>query len=159
MNTITTISEKEFLKKVADGVSKEVIWKKPFLLLTKNSADYLYINDALSETYKSKHIVIEPAYIKFVRIDDKLEMSLNGEICNGHHPEIDIYKFLESANNRYDERTLQYCVDLVEYEGKPVISLICTDSKDYSIENIPAWMHDKFEIAMLKLDFSSYSGK
>ena len=156
---ITTISEKEFLKKVADGVSKKVIWDKPFLLLTKDGDDYNYMLDALKETYKSQNINTDPSSFEFVRIDDKLEMSLNGEICNGHHPEIDIYKFLESANNRYDERTLQYCVDLVEYEGKPVISLICTDSKDYSIENIPAWMHDKFEIAMLKLDFSSYSGK
>ena len=125
MNTITTISEKEFLKKVADGVSKEVIWKKPFLLLTKNGADNNYMLDALKETYKSQNINTDPSSFEFVRIDDKLEMSLNGVIVDGHHPDVDI----------------------------------CIADKDCSIENIPDWMYDKFDIGMIKLDFSSYSGK
>lgn len=152
MNTITTISEKEFLKKVADGVSKEVIWDKPFLLLTKDGDNYIYMLDALKETYKSQNINTDPSSFEFVRIDDKLEMSHNGVIVDGHHPDVDIYEYLGGPLG-YDEKIHRYCVDLVEYEGKPVISFICIADKDCSIENIPAWMHDKFEIAMLKLAF------
>ena len=158
MNTITTISEKEFLKKVADGVSKKVIWDKPFLLLTKDGDDYIYMLDALKETYKSQNINTDPFSFEFVRIDDKLEMSLNGVIVDGHHPDVDIYEYLGGPLG-YDEKIHRYCVDLVEYEGKPVISFICVSDKDCSIENIPDWMHDKFYIGMIRLDFSSYSCK
>ncbi len=158
MNTITTISEKEFLKKVADGVSKEVIWDKPFLLLTKDGDDYNYMFDALKETYKSQNINTDPSSFEFVRIDDKLEMSLNGVIVDGHHPDVDIYEYLGGPLG-YDEKIHRYCIDLVEYEGKPVISFICVADKDCSIENIHDWMYDKFDIGMIRLDFSSYSGK
>ena len=158
MNIMKEISEKEFLQKLKDGVSKKVVWQKPFLLLTKNGADYLYINDSFKEKYKTKNINTDPAYFEFVRVDNKLEMSLNGVTVDGHNPDIDIYEYLGGPLG-YDERIHRYCVDLVEYENKPVISFICVTDKNCSIENIPAWMHETFEIAKLKLDFSSYSDK
>ena len=158
MNIMKEISEKEFLQKLKDGVSKKVVWQKPFLLLTKDGSDYNYISDALSETYNNRYINTDPLHFKFVRNDNKLEMSLNGVIVDGHHPDVDIYEYLGGPLG-YDEKIHRYCVDLVEYEGKPVISFICVTDKNCSIENIPAWMHETFEIAKLKLDFSSYSDK
>lgn len=85
-------------------------------------------------------------------------MSLNGVIVNGHHPDVEVYKYLGGPLG-FDEKTHRYFVDLVEYEKKPVISLICIADKNCSIDDIPSWMHEKYEIAMLKLDFSSYSDK
>lgn len=152
------ISEKEFLQKLKDGVSKKVVWQKPFLLLTKDGSDYNYISDAINETYNNYCINTDPLHLKFVRNDNKLEMSLNGVIVDGHHPDVDIYEYLGGPLG-YDEKIHRYCVDLVEYENKPVISFICVTDKNCSIENIPAWMHETFEIAKLKLDFSSYSDK
>ena len=158
MNIMKEISEKEFLQKLKDGVSKKVVWQKPFLLLCKDGSDYNYISDAINETYNSYCINTDPLHFKFVRNDNKLEMSLNGEIVDGHHPDVDIYEYLGGPLG-YDEKIHRYCVDLVEYEGKPVISFICVTDKNCSIENIPDWMYDKFDIGMIRLDFSSYSGK
>jgi len=158
MNNIETITEKVLLKKVEDGVSKNKIWQKPLLLLTKDGDDYNYMLDALKETYKSQNINTDPSSFEFVRIGDKLEMSFNGEKVNGHHTDVDVYYYLGGCKG-YDEKTHRYCVDLVEYEAKPVISFICVTDKDCSIENIPDWMQEKFEIAMLQLDFSSYGEK
>ena len=158
MITKNVISEKEFLQKVADGVSKKIVWEKPFLLLFKDGDDYNYIVDMLSKAYKSRSIINEPTHYKFVRVGDKLEMSFEGAICNGHYPDVDIYKYLGGPLG-YDEKIHRYCADLIEYESKPVISLICISDKNCSVKNIPAWMEDKFEIAMLKLDFSSFCDK
>ena len=158
MNNIETITEKVLLKKLEDGVSKNKIWQKPLLLLTKDGDDYNYMLDALKETYKSQNINTDPSSFEFVRIGDKLEMSFNGEKVNGHHTDVDVYYYLGGCKG-YDEKTHRYCVDLVEYEAKPVISFICVTDKDCSIENIPDWMQEKFEIAMLQLDFSSYGEK
>lgn len=158
MNIITEISEKEFLQKLGDGVSQKVIWQKPFLLLCKDGSDYIYLSDTISETYNIKIINTDHLHFKFVRNGNKLEMSLNGVTVDGHNPDIDIYEYLGGPLG-YDERIHRYCVDLLEYESKPVISFICLTDKNCSIEDIPAWMHETFEIAKLKLDFSSYSDK
>ena len=154
MNNIETISKKVLLKKVEDGVSKNKIWQKPLLLLTKDGSDYNYMSDSIDELYQTRAIVMEPRYFKFVRNGDKLERSFNSAKVNGHNTDVDVYYYL-GGNIGYDEITHRYCVDLVEYEAKPVISFICVADKDCSIENIPDWMQEKFEIAMLQLDFSS----
>lgn len=157
MNFIKEISEKEFLQKLKEGVFQKVVWKKPFLLLTKDGSDFNYISDAISETYNYSYITIDPQHIKFVRNDNNLEMSLNGVIVDGHRPDVEVYVYLGGPLG-FDENIHRYCVALVEYESKPVISLICVTDKNCSIENIPSWMHEIFEIAMLKLDYS-YSNK
>ena len=154
MNNITEISEKEFLQKLGDGVSQKVIWQKPFLILCKDGSDYIYLSETISETYNHSYITtVEPLYFKFARNDNNLEMSLNGVIVDGHHPDVEVYMFLGIGPLGYDERIHRYCVDLLEYESKPVISFICLTDKNCSIEDIPAWMYEKFEIAMLKLAF------
>ena len=158
MNTIIEISEKAFLQKLKNGISQKVIWKKPFLLLTRNGSDYNYISDTINETYHISYINTDPVHFKFVRNDNKLELLLNGIIIDGHHSDIDAYVYLGGPLG-YDEKTHRYCVDLVEYEKKPVISFICIENINCSVEDIPAWMQDKFEIAIINLDFSSYSDK
>ena len=150
MKPIIEISEKELLQKVKDGVSKNAVWQKPLLLLTKNGDDYNYFMDTLNETYNTKNFNTDPAHFKFVRVDNKLEMSLNDVIFDGHHPDVDIYELLGLS---YDEKIHRYCADLFEYEGKPVISFICVADSNCSVDNIPAWMYEKFEIVMLKLNY------
>ena len=51
----------------------------------------------------------------------------------------------------YDEKIHRYFVNLVEYEAKPVVCLICVADKNCSVADIPEWMKEEFEIAMLKL--------
>lgn len=153
MNTkVDFISEKELLKKVEEGVSKKAVWQKPLLLLTKNGSDYNYINDLMRETYHDRCVVNEPFDFKFVRTNGELEMSLNGVIVDYHHPDVDLYKYLGGALG-YDEEVHRYCVGLVEYEAKPVISFICVTDKNCSVENIPEWMKEEYEIAMLELPY------
>ncbi len=144
----STISEKELLQKVKDGVSKTTIWQKPLLLLTQNGSDYNYIMDTINEAYNIKNINTDPSHIVFVRENGKLESTLNG-VTIDYHSDADIYEYL-GGPLAYDEKTHRFCVDLVEYEGKPVISIICVADKNCSVENIPDWMHEKFEITMLK---------
>ena len=151
-NGIKLISEKELLKKVEEGVSKTAVWQKPLLLLTKNGSDYNYINDLLCDAYRDSCIVNEPFYDEFVRVGNKLEMSLNGVIVDYHHPDVDLYKYLGGAL-AYDEKVHRYCVGLIEYEAKPVISFICVADKNCSVGNIPEWMKEEFEIAMLELPY------
>ena len=154
MNTkVELISEKELLKKVREGVSKKVAWQKPLLLLTKNGDDYIYITDLLHETYRGRAIGNGPVYHEFVRVDNKLEISLNGIIIDYHHSDVDFYEYLDSSYLGYDEKIHRYCVSLVEYEAKPVISFICVTDKNCSVENIPAWMKEEYEIAMLELPY------
>ena len=62
MNNIETISKKVLLKKVEDGVSKNKIWQKPLLLLTKDGSDYNYMSDSIDELYQTRAIVMEPRY-------------------------------------------------------------------------------------------------
>ena len=153
MNTkVELISEKELLKKVQEGVSKKAAWQKPLLLLTQNGSDYNYIRDLLKENYRSSCIVNEPFYNEFVRVDNKLEMSLNGVIVDYHHSDVDFYEYLGGCLG-YDEKIHRYCVSLVEYEAKPVISFICVTDKNCSVKNIPAWMKEEYEIAMLELPY------
>ncbi len=150
MNTkLELISEKELLKKVGEGVSKKVAWQKPLLLLTKNDDDYIYITDLLHETYRGRGIGNDPDYHEFVRVDNKLEISLNGVIIDYHHSDVDFYEYLGSYL-AYDEKIHRYCVSLFEYEAKPVISFICVTSKNCAVEDIPEWMEKEFEIAMLE---------
>lgn len=146
MNTITGT---DLLKKVEDGVSGNVIWQKPLLLLTKNGSDYNYILDILNEKYRTRNINTEATYFEFVRDNNKLQMSLNGEICDGHHTDVDLYQYL-GGPLAYDEKIHRYCVGLIEYEAKPVISMICVSDKNCSVENIPEWMKDEFEISLLE---------
>ena len=153
MNTkVNIISEKELLKKVEEGVSKKAVWQKPLLLLTKNGDDYNYINDLLNENYRDSSIVNEPFYNEFVRVGNKLEMLLNGVIVDYHHSDVDFYKYL-GGPLAYDEKIHRYCVSLVEYEAKPVISFICVADKNCAVEDIPAWMKEEFEIGMLELPY------
>ena len=152
MNMIGKISEKELLKKVEDGVSKNTIWQKPLLLLTKDGSDYNYMLDSINEKYRTSTIVTEPNYFEFVRVGDKLEMSLNDEIIDGHHPDVDVYNYLGGPLG-FDEKVHRYCVDLIEYETKPVISFICVADKNCSVDDIPEWIKEQFEIALLSLEY------
>jgi hypothetical protein len=149
MNTITGT---EFFKKVEDGVSGKLVWHKPLLLLTQNGSDYNYIVDIINERYQTRSINSEATYFEFVRDNNKLQMSLNGVICDGHHTDVDLYKYL-GGPLAYDEKIHRYCVNLIEYEAKPVISLICVSDNNCSVENIPEWMEEEFEISMLELPF------
>lgn len=165
MELFNTIFEKELLNKVKDGVSKNVIWQKPLLLLTNNDKDYLYICDTLNELYRVMNINTDYINFEFVRRDNKVELMYKGKdpeykgmICDGHKPDVDIYEYLGGAL-AYDEEIHRYCVGLTEYEAKPVISLMCVADKISSVENIPEWMKESFEIAMLKLDFSGFGNK
>lgn len=157
MNKIDQITEKELLKKVEDAVSKKKVLQKPLLILTKDGSDYICITDSLSETYNVKNINTDPSYYEFVRVDGNLKMSFNGEIFDGHHADVDIYEYLGGPLG-FDESIHRYCLNLIEYESKPVISFICVADKNCSVECIPAWIKEKFELAMLKFD-SPFCGK
>lgn len=153
MNTkVGIISEKELLKKVEEGVSKKAAWQKPLLLLTKNGEDYNYIHDLLRDTYHDYCINSDPGYYTFVRANNKLEVSLNGVIVDYHHSDVDFYEYLGGAL-AYDEKIHRFGVALVEYEAKPVISFICVTDKNCAVEDIPAWMKEEYEIAMLELPY------
>lgn len=145
-----TITEKELLQKVEEGVSKKVVWQKPLLLLTENGDDYNYILDQLNNNYRSGNINTDPFQVSFTRVNNKLELSINGVICDGHEPEIDFYDYLGGYLG-YDETVHRYCIDLLEYENKPVISLICVTDTNCSPDSIPVWMEDSFDIAKLVL--------
>lgn len=149
MNTIKQISQEELLKKVTAGVSKSVIWKKPLLLLTKDSSDYNIISDKLNETFRTRIINTDPSHFTFVRVNNLLEITLKGVFVDYHQPDVDVLANL-GGPLAFDEKIHRYCVDLVEYEAKPVISLICVTDKNCSAEDIPEWMNEKFEILMLK---------
>lgn len=151
MNKIYQITEKDLLKKVEDGVSKNVIWQKPLLLLTKNGEDYNNIMDTLNDIFSEKNINTDPFNWNFVRVDGKLELSLNGVTVNGHYPDIDIYEYLGGPLG-FDEKVHRYCVDLLEYEAKPVISLICVQDKNCSVEDIPVWMKEQFAVFLFSND-------
>ena len=145
MNKISPITEKELLKKFEDGVSKNVIWQKPLLLLTKNGSDYTHIMDTINKRFHNKNINTDALHYEFVRNNDNLKLSINGVICDGHHPEIDFYDYLGEPLG-FDEKIHRYCIDLIEYEAKPVISYICITDKGCSVEEIPAWIKEKYEI-------------
>ena len=114
--------------------------------------------DTLNERFRSRNINTDPFNWEFVRVDGKLEISLNGDTVDGHNPSVDIYEYLGGCLG-FDEKVHHYCIDLIEYEAKPVISFFCVTDKNCSVENIPVWMKEQFEIAMLKIDGSSFADK
>jgi hypothetical protein len=157
MNSIEKITEESLLKKVADGVSRKSVWTKPMLLLTKDGDDYLYISDTLNEIYpKSKCINVDPSYYRFDVVDgEQVLVLLTGDeevIIDGHSPEVEFYKNLGGPLG-YDEEHHRYCVGLCKYESKPVISFICISDKLCSIDSIPEWMYNEFDIVMLDLKY------
>lgn len=163
MKTISKITEKDLMIKVQEGVSQKGKWQKPLLLLTKNGEDYNYMLDSLNKMYESHNLNADPSYYGFVRDNNELKMILTsetvnghhkGEAVDGHHPEVDYYEYLGGPLG-FDETIHRYCVDLIEYDGKPVISFICMADKNCSVEDIPAWIKEDFEIALLQLDVIS----
>ena len=150
MKTITIIGEKELLSKISDGVTKNAAWEKPLLLLTQNGDDYVYLNDAINEQYKTRCITSEPYYNTFEEINGRFECLLNGNVVDDHHPEVDVYKYLGCS---YAVAVHRYCVDYFKYEGKPVVSFVCVSDKDCEIENIPAWIYEEFEVILLQLNY------
>lgn len=149
MKRITIIGEKELLSKISDGVTKNVAWEKPLLLLTQNGDDYVYINDAINEQYKTRCITSEPSYHTFEEINGRFECLLDGNVVDNHHPEVDVHKYLGCS---YAVAVHRYCVDYFKYEGKPVVSFVCVSDKDCQIENIPAWIYEEFEVMLLQLN-------
>ncbi len=153
MRAIPFITEKELLEKVEAGVHGTNTWKKPMLLLTKSDSDYNYISDVIREKYKSiYYIVNEPHHIEFERVDGKLKCSLNGVELGALHPDVELYGYLGGYIS-YDEPTHKFCVNCVEFEGKPVISYFCIENKGCAVEDIPDWFYDAFEIVMLQLPY------
>ena len=146
---VKEISVEAFLGKIAEGMSKKVICQKPILGLTKDGVDYNWVSDRLSETYVHYNINTDALNYDFVEVEGKLEMAYNGQIVNGHHSDVDIYEYLGGPLG-YDEKIHRYCVNLAKYESKLVISLMCIADKNCSVEDIPAWMTEEFEIFMLK---------
>jgi len=128
MNNITKISTKEIIKKVEDGVSKKNVWQKPLLLLTKNGDDYNYVSDELNDRFRSA--------------------ALNHIIIN--NDDVDFYEYLGDDLLGYSEQFHHICVDCFEKTHKPVISFICVEEANCSVENIPAWIYEQFEVVMLK---------
>ena len=149
MKRITIIGEKELLSKISDGVTKNVAWEKPLLLLTQNGDDYVYINDTINEQYKTRCITSEPSYNTFEEINGRFECLLDGNVVDNHYPEVDVHKYLGCS---YAVAVHRYCVDYFKYEGKPVVSFVCVSDKDCQIENIPAWIYEEFEVRLLQLD-------
>ena len=129
---VVFITEKELLQKIADGVSKKNVWQKPMLRLTKSGSDYNYMSDTINEKYQTRNFQTVPV---FNTSDD-----------------VDLYYYL-GAYLWYDEEIHRYAVGLCNAESKPVISFFCVEDKGCSIEEIPAWMEDEFEIVMLKLNY------
>ena len=66
--------------------------------------------------------------------------------------EVEFYKNLGGCLG-YDEEHHRYCVGLCKYESKPVISFICISDKLCSIDSIPEWMYNEFDIVMLDLKY------
>ena len=149
MKRITIIGEKELLSKISDGVTKNVAWEKPLLLLTQNGDDYVYINDTINEQYKTRCITSEPSYNTFEEINGRFECLLDGNVVDNHYPEVDVHKYLGCS---YAVAVHRYCVDYFKYEGKPVVSFVCVSDKDCQIENIPAWIYEEFEVRLLQLN-------
>ena len=149
MKRITIIGEKELLSKISDGVTKNVAWEKPLLLLTQNGDDYVYINDTINEQYKTRCITSEPSYNTFEEINGRFECLLDGNVVDNHCPEVDVHKYLGCS---YAVAVHRYCVDYFKYEGKPVVSFVCVSDKDCQIENIPAWIYEEFEVRLLQLN-------
>ena len=149
MNTVKQISQEELLQKVAEGVSKSAEWKRPLLLLTKDGGDYNFILDRIDEAYHTSCINTDPHYYSFSRVNNQLEIYLNGEVADYHKPDVEVYIYL-GGPLAFDETIHRFCVDLLEYEAKPVISMICVSDKNCSVKDIPAWMNEKFDIVMLQ---------
>jgi hypothetical protein len=126
MNNIAKISIEEVMKKVEDGVSKKNVWQKPLLLLTKNGDDYNYVHDELNDRFRSA--------------------ALNQVVNND---DVDYYEYLGGPLG-YSEDFHHRCVEYFENKHKPVISFICVEDKNCSVENIPTWIYEQFEVVMLK---------
>ncbi len=119
------------------------------LLLAKNGSDYLNVVDSINECYQDQEYsftIVDAEQITFVKNQGKVEMMVQGVTCDGHKPSIKVYVHL---GTKYFYNVLHYCVDLCEYEAKPVIFLICEADKDCSVEDIPTWVNDDFEIVRL----------
>ena len=137
------------MQKIADSIQKETTWEKPMLLLTKNGNDYNEFVDSLSETYPNEthsFTVVDAEHINFIRVDGKLEMKVQDVICDGHKSDVKLYTHL---GINYCDKVLHYCVNLLEYETKPVIYIVCKADNTCSIDNIPEWVKDEFDIVRL----------
>lgn len=142
------ITEKQLLQKIAEGVNEKASWIKPVLLLAKDGASYNACVDSIKEKHKCRYFTITDAtHINFVRINNKLEMEIEGVVCDGHKPEVEVYIQL---GTQYYENVLRYCVNLLEYENKPVLFIICEADMNAGEEYIPAWVHSEFEIMRLE---------
>lgn len=142
------IKEKKLLQKIAEGVNGKTIWTKPVLLLAKDGDSYNACNDSIKGKFKCRNFTtVDATYINFVRINNKLEMEIAGVVCDGHKPEVDVYVQL---GTQYFESVLHYCVNLLEYENKPVLFIICEADMNAGEEYIPAWVHSEFEIMRLE---------
>lgn len=151
-NMKTQISESDLFKMVEEGVSKKVVWQKPLLLLTKNGDDYNYISDIITDKYRTKNINTDATIFQFVQIDNQLEQTFNGEVIDYHHSDIDLYEYLGGPLG-YDEKVHRFCVGLTKYGKKPVISFVCVADNNCSIDDIPTWMQNEFEIRMFNCSF------
>lgn len=139
-----TITKFELLQKIAKGVNGKTNWTKPVLLLTKDGDSYNDCVDSIKKKYNCFYFAgVEPDHIDFVRINNKLEMKVGDVVCNGHKPEVKVYINLGIT---YIEKDLRYCINLLEYENKPVIFIVCESDKNAGLENIPAWVNSEFEI-------------
>ncbi|MBR6417169.1 MAG: hypothetical protein IKS22_13895 [Bacteroidales bacterium] len=145
------LSVEELLSRINDSVYDGIPCAEPILLLFDDGDDYYSVLRILSKKYNTKNIGTDPNYFKFVRVNNNLEMSFNGDIIDEHHPEIDVYEYTGGPLG-YDKKILSYCRDLVDYEDleKPVLCLFCLEDKNCSLDDIPEWVCDDFEIDLIK---------
>lgn len=137
----------ELLQKINDGVTGKAKWTKPVMVLA-NVHGYLDCSDGISERFKVWHYTtVEPDHIEFVRINGKLEEKLNGIQCDGHKPEVEVYVNLWTT---YFENILRYGINILEYEGKPVVIIVCETDKMAGVDQFPEWVNSEYEIVQLQ---------
>ena len=146
--SISEISEKDFRQKIASLVANPSC--KPMIVLIPEYTVYNQVVSALDTEYgqAQRHFtVVDADHIRFVLQEKKLDMIINGEVCDGHHPDTKVYVHLGTG---FYENILQYSVNLFEYENhKPVIYIVCESDKECSLKNIPQWVYEKFEIIQI----------
>lgn len=137
----------EFMQEIAGGLANPSGWKKPVIVLIPEYTVYNQVVSALDTEYGQvqRHFsVVDADHIRFVLQSEKLDMIINGEVCDGHRSDTKMYVHLGTG---FYENILQYSVNLFEYENhKPVIYMVCESYKDCSLENIPQWVYEKFKI-------------
>ncbi len=144
------ISKNELLQKLNAGSANPAGLGKPIILLIPNHTVYNQVVSTLDAEYgqAQRHFtVVDADHIQFVLQAGKLDMIINGEVCDGHHPDTKVYVHLGTG---FFENVLQYSVNLFEYENhKSVIYMVCGSDKGCSLENIPQWVYEKFEIVQI----------